>query len=70
MINNVLYLNKKLFQFGKTQSPLRSFYHAEAETHSIFFIDVQLLNFFGINFYYFLKQILFNTVGCPFWFYQ
>ena len=41
--------------------------------HSIFFIDVQLLNFFGINFYYFLKQILtslFNTVGYPIWFYQ
>ena len=27
MINNVLYLNKKLFQFGKTQSPLCSFCH-------------------------------------------
>ena len=32
IINNVLYLNKKLFQFGKTQSPLCSFYHTEAET--------------------------------------
>ena len=30
--NNVLYLNKKLFQFGKTQSPLCSFCHTEAET--------------------------------------
>ena len=26
--------------------------------HSIFFINVQLLKFFGINFYYFLKQVL------------
>ena len=28
----MLYLNKKLFQFGKTQSPLCSFCHTEAET--------------------------------------
>ena len=32
IINNVLFLNKKLFQFGKTQSPLCSFCHTEAET--------------------------------------
>ena len=32
IINQLLYLNKKLFQFGKTQSPLSSFCHAEAET--------------------------------------
>ena len=32
IINNVLYLNKKLFQFGKTQSPLCFFCHTEAET--------------------------------------
>ena len=32
IINNVLYLNKKLFQFGKTQSPLCCFCHTEAET--------------------------------------
>ena len=32
IINNVLYLNKKLFQFGKTRSPVCSFYHTEAET--------------------------------------
>ena len=31
-IYNVLYLNKKRFQFGKTQSPLCSFCHTEAET--------------------------------------
>ena len=30
--NNVLYLNEKLFQFGKTQSHLCSFCHNEAET--------------------------------------
>ena len=30
--NNVLYLNKKLFQFRKTQSPLCTFCHTEAET--------------------------------------
>ena len=28
----MLYLNKKFFQFGKTQSPLCSFCHTEAET--------------------------------------
>ena len=27
----MLYLNKKLFQLGKTQSPFRSFCHTEAE---------------------------------------
>ena len=32
IINNVLYLNKKLFQFSKSQSPLCSFCHTEAET--------------------------------------
>ena len=32
IINNVLYLNEKLFQFGKTQSPLCSFCHDEAGT--------------------------------------
>ena len=32
IINNVLYLNKKPFQFGKTQSPLCSFCHTEVET--------------------------------------
>ena len=31
VINNMLYLNKKLFQFVKTQSPLCSFCHAEVE---------------------------------------
>ena len=31
IINNVLYMNEKLFQFGKTQSPLCSFCHNEAE---------------------------------------
>ena len=32
IISNVVYLNKKLFQLGKTQSPLCSFCHTEAET--------------------------------------
>ena len=32
IINNVLYLNEKLFQFGWTQSALCSFCHNEAET--------------------------------------
>ena len=32
IISSVLYLNKKHFQFGKTQSPLCSFCHTEAET--------------------------------------
>ena len=54
----MLYWNNKLFQFGKTQSLLCSFCHAEVKKHSIFFINVQLLKFFGINFYYFLKQTL------------
>ena len=31
IINNFLYLKKKLFQFGKTQSPLCSFGHTETE---------------------------------------
>ena len=32
IINNVLYLNKKLFQFGKIQSPLCSFCHTKSQT--------------------------------------
>ena len=32
IINSVLYMNDKLFQFGKTQSPLCSFRHNEVET--------------------------------------
>ena len=32
IINNSLYLNKKLFQFGKTQSSLCSFCHIEPQT--------------------------------------
>ena len=32
IINNVLYLNKKLFQFDNTPTPLCSFCHTEAET--------------------------------------
>ena len=32
IINYVLYLNKKLFQFGNIKSPLCSFCHTEAET--------------------------------------
>ena len=36
-IINVLYLNKKLSRFGKTQSPLCSFCDTEAETaHHVF----------------------------------
>ena len=31
IVDNVFYLNKKLFQFGKTQSPLCSFCHTEVE---------------------------------------
>ena len=32
IINNVPYINEKLFQFGKTQSPLCCFCHNQAET--------------------------------------
>ena len=31
IINNVLYLNQRLFQFGKTHSPMCSSCHTEAE---------------------------------------
>ena len=59
IINNVLYLNKKLFEFGKTQSPLYFFVILKLKQYSMFLINVHLLKFFGINFYYyFLKQIL------------
>ena len=49
IINNVLYLNKKLCVL---------FVILKLKQHSIFFISAQLLKFFGINFYCFLKQIL------------
>ena len=47
IINNVLYLNEKLFQFGKIQSPLCSFCHTEGETTLNVFHNC---SFFGINF--------------------
>ena len=34
IINNVLHLNKNLFQFGKTQSSLCSFCHTEAQNNT------------------------------------
>ena len=40
IINNVLYLNKKLFLFGKTQSPLCSFCHTKSQTTLLVFINV------------------------------
>ena len=51
IINDVLYLNKRLFQFSKTQSPLCSFCHTEAETalhvfHKCSVNKIQLLLFF------------------------
>ena len=61
-IINVLYLNRKLFQFSKTQSPLCSFIILKLKQHSMFFINVQLLKFFGIKFYYFLGQILTSLI--------
>ena len=54
IINNVLYLNEKLFQFGKTPSPFCSFCHTDAEItfHAFYIYSVtkilwdQLLSFF------------------------
>ena len=57
IINNVLYLNEKLFQLGNTQSPSCSFVIKKLKQHSMFFINVQILKLFGTNFHYFLKQI-------------
>ena len=37
IINNSLYLNKKLFQFGKTQSSLCSFCHIEPLNNTPYF---------------------------------
>ena len=74
IINNVLYLNKKPFQFGKTQSPLCSFCHAEAETtlhvfHKCSVTKIlwnQLLLFFETD----LDFPEYNTADCLFWFDQ
>ena len=66
IINNELYLNKKFFQFGKTQSPLCSFYRTEAEkTLRVFHkcsVTTILWNRSWLSW--------FNTAGFPFWFYQ
>ena len=41
IINNVLYLNNKLFQLGKTQSPLCFFFvMLKLKQHAMFFINV------------------------------
>ena len=58
IINNVLYLNNKLFQFSKTHSTLCFFVRLKLKQHSIFFHKCSVLKFFGMNFHYFLKQIL------------
>ena len=58
IINNVLYLNKKLFHSVRLNLLCVLFIILKLKQHSIFFLNVQLLKFFGINFYYFLKQIL------------
>ena len=65
IINNVLYLNKRLFQFSKTQSPLCSFCHTEAETtlhvfHKCYVTKIllnQLFLFFEIDLKGTLMQI-------------
>ena len=46
IINNVLYLNKKLFQFGKIQSPLCSFCHTKSQTTLHVFHKCLVSNFF------------------------
>ena len=57
VINSVLYLSKKFFQFGKT--PLCTlFVILRLTQRSMFFANDQLLKFFGINFCYFFKQML------------
>ena len=74
IINNVLYLNKKPFQFGKTQSPFCSFCHTEAETtlhvfHKCSVTKIlwnQLLLFFETD----LDFPEYNTADCLFWFDQ
>ena len=50
IINNVLYLNMKPFQFGKTQSPLRSFCHTEADATFHVFRKYSVTKVLGINF--------------------
>ena len=49
LLNNVLYLNKMFFRFGKIDSPLCFFCKTIDETHFSFFIIAQKQNFFGTN---------------------
>ena len=56
IINNVLYLNKKLFLFGQTQSPLCSFCHTKSPTKLLVFHKCLVDKFFLES--TFLKQIL------------
>ena len=64
IINNMLYLNKTLFQFGKTQSPLCSSCHTEAETTLHVFHKCYVTKILWN------QLLLFFTVDCPFWYYQ
>ena len=56
IINNVLYLNKKLFLFGQTQSPLCSFCHTKSQATLLVFHKCLVNKIFLES--TFLKQIL------------
>ena len=49
LLNNVLYLNKMLFRFGKIDSPLCSFCKMIEETPLHLFYNCIKTNFFGTN---------------------
>ena len=48
-LNNILYLNEKLFQFKIVSSPLCSFCDSENETQYTFFTHAIKQNLFGLN---------------------
>ena len=59
IINHVLCLKKKLFQFGKAQSPLCSFCHTNAETTPHVFHKCSVAKIFWNQLlFFFLKQTL------------
>ena len=73
IINNILFVNKKLYIFGVTETPLCSFYHTKEETAFHIFFECcktqslweELRRYFHDDF-----SLPFLSQNCPFWIFR
>ena len=73
ILHNMLYLNKKLYIFGKIDSPLCSICHSNDETVAhfffFFFVNVYVSANYGVNLSYFSQlSTTINAIDCHRWF--